>query len=370
MSERRSIGRVLHVVQDSFGDPRYRFLGSVKDTLGRVEYFESRGFPVDSIVAEERSDEKLAERLARLDLRAYRIAVFELPLYPKSLRLLRREAPSVQRWTRPINAEFLHQVHLFRAHLAHPYARDKRLEPFRDVVRSILRLRLDHACARQSDVLLSISDWETRHYWRRVAGQQRTRTLPYFLPSSYVADLPGNMEKRPLCVCVLSTAESIRPFTLDAAQRFAALVRKHQQSESEWKFAMTGSTRVHTTGRNQTQSRLLFEADIEQLGFVQDPIRVLAEARSMALLSDLGYGFKTKILDAIAARCWVLVMPGLYGRLPQEVRPYCIVVEDSKDVGSFRRALRRSMEPFPEGDPNTELRERAFKVLDELIEST
>ena len=68
MSERRSTGRVLHVVQDSFEDPRYRFLGSVKDTLGRVEYFESRGLSVDSIVAEERSDVKLAERLAGLDL--------------------------------------------------------------------------------------------------------------------------------------------------------------------------------------------------------------------------------------------------------------------------------------------------------------
>ena len=48
--------------------------------------------------------------------------------------------------------------------------------------------------------------------------------------------------------------------------------------------------------------QLIVKDDIEKLGFVEDPMALLAGARAVAVLSELGYGVKTKILDAIAAR--------------------------------------------------------------------
>jgi hypothetical protein len=133
---------------------------------------------------------------------------------------------------------------------------------------------------------------------------------------------------------------------------------------------MTGSTRVKTVWNHAIASTLHIPADIEQLGFIEDPMAVLAQARAVAVLSDFGYGFKTKILDAIAARCWVLVPPALHRRLPPEVHPYCIVVTRVDDPKAVRAALEQALEPLPDGDPNAALRARAFAALDALMEST
>lgn len=361
--------RILHIVQESFENPRHRFLGSVKDSLGRQEYFATRGLPVDRIVAEGRSDHKVAATLASLDLRQYRVAVFELPIYPKSLQLLRRRAPHVRRWIRPINAELLQQIDLFRAHRAHPYAQDHRAQLLHDVMTGYQRFRQDWVCARRSDALLSISDWESEHYWRWVAGRVRTWTVPYFLPSEFRRDIPRNVEKQPLCVCPLSTAKSIRPFPLDAFQNFARLVRAYRLKPGPWKFAMTGALKVNHRWNHMVDSELIVKGDIEQLGFLDDPMTLFAQARAVAVLSDLGFGVKTKILDAIAARCWVLVTPGLYSRLAPELQPYCLVVDRLEHVAGFRAALDRAMQPFPEPDPNDALRDRAFTTLDKLMEA-
>jgi hypothetical protein len=361
--------RVLHVVQESFENPRHRFLGSVKDSAGRREYFACRGFEVDSIVAEGRSDEKVIARLETMDLRPYRVAVFELPLYPRSLKFLRHRAPHVRRWTRPINAELLQQIDLFRAHWRHPYARDQRDQLFHDVRTAGERFQLDWACARHSDAVLSISDWETEHYWRWIAGRQRAVTVPYFQPAGLTVEPPQDVAKRPLCVCPLSTAKSVRPFPLDAFRRFAELVRGCGMKAPEWSFAMTGSTRVKTNWSGAISTSLLVPERIQELGFVEDPMALLAGARAVAVLSELGFGVKTKILDAVAARCWVLVPRSLYERLPAELRPYCLVVDPLDSVDGFRAALQKALQPFPDGDPNALLRARAFAALDRLMEA-
>jgi len=163
---RPAVKRVLHIVPDSFANPRHRLLGSTKDIAGRVEYFESRGIAVDRIHAQGRSDDALRERLDALDLARYRAVLFELPLYPRSLRRVRERAPRARRLTRAINAELYHQLHLARAHARYRTSRRRRREPLYDLARAPARLRLDRLCARRSDLLLSISDWETERYWR------------------------------------------------------------------------------------------------------------------------------------------------------------------------------------------------------------
>src|SRR3546814_11076778 len=61
----------------------------------------------------------------------------------------------------------------------------------------------------------------------------------------------------------------------------------------------------------------------------------------MARLSPLGYGFKTKIMDAVTAGAFTLLPGSLMRRVPEELRPYCIPV-DTSDPASFVEALGRS----------------------------
>jgi len=129
---------------------------------------------------------------------------------------------------------------------------------------------------------------------------------------------------------------------------------------------LTGSTQVTDRWKVAGELHVPFDERIETLGYVEDPFALLGRARAVAVLSDLGFGFKTKILDAISSGCWVLTTRRLRARLPLEVQPWCLEV----DVGSrqsFEAALERALQPPPGGDPNAELRKRAFGVLDDLV---
>ena len=384
--------RVLHIVPDSVDKPRHLFLGSTKDIRGRTEYFKVRGIPFDEILTEGRSDVLVLEKLQNLDLSQYTTALFEYPTYPASLRFLRQHFPQLQLLTRSLNAEFCHRLHyalagvllypaslrflwqhfpqlksLTRSHdpefyhqmrsaLARVllYDAKKVLGNLRD---SATRLRLECLCARRSDYILSITHWEKDNYWRYLTDVSKVVNVPYFLPNSYNQFVPPPVEKKLQCVCLMSTSHGTLPFTLDAARRFARLVERLDRQCSEWSFFITGDFPA---------GMLTLPVRITRTGFLDTPFELLAESRSLALLSDFGFGFKTKLLDAIKNKCYVLVARRLYQRLPVEVQPYCIVV-DPNSVESFKNALERCLQPYPDGNPNDVLRTQAFTALDELL---
>lgn len=351
--------RVLHIVPDSVFDPRHLHLGSTKDVRGRTEYFKVRGIPFDEIAVKNRSDGLLLEKLKGINLSQYTTAIFELPAYPKSLLYLRRRAPHVQLLTRAINAELYHRLHYIRA-LASNGSGSPGLHTLKVslmTLRIILsRLRLDRVCANRSDYVLSITLWEKENYWTYLTDAAKVKTLPYFLPRAYDDDSVAG-EKKNQCVCMMSTTLSTLPFLLDAAKNFSKAVKRLGDQCPGWDFLITGdfpSRAIKLPGR------------VTRTGLLETPFKVLAESRAMALLSEYGFGFKTKLLDAIHYKCYVLVTKGLYRRLPAEVQPFCIIVE-TDSAESFKSALERCMEPYPEGDPNDIFRKEAFAALDELL---
>ncbi|MBA2525964.1 MAG: glycosyltransferase [Pyrinomonadaceae bacterium] len=312
-------------------------------------------------MTEKRSDALLLRKLQGLDLSQYTSAFVELPLYPASLSFIRRHAPHIQILTRPINAEFFHRFHYILANgLNMKGSRGAfsllktNLLGLRDI---ISRSRLDYLCAKRSDFILSITQWEEKNYWRYLTDPSKVKTAPYFLPSSYGYEDTPSKEKKDQCVCVMSTTLATLPFLLDAAKKFSKCVRLLGRQLPEWRFFITGDFPPRV---------LELPERVERTGLLQTPFTILAESRAMALLSEYGFGFKTKLLDAINYKCYVLVPKGLYRRLPVEVQPFCIIV-DTGSVDSFRKALERCLEPYPEGDPNDIFRSRAFAALDELL---
>ena len=95
------------------------------------------------------------------------------------------------------------------------------------------------------------------------------------------------------------------------------------------------------------------------MGKVDEPWDLLARTKAVALITRLGFGMKTTIVDALAAGCNVLIHAGLAKRLPSEIRAACIVVDpESRD--SVRSALRRAEQQPVSQDVNGQLRAAAL----------
>jgi len=343
--------RVMHVVPDSIHDPRHFHIGSTKDIRGRTEYFEDRGIPVDEVVAEGRSDKRLLEVLKRTPLEPYTAAFLEYPIYPRSMRHLRKAAPQMTLITRGSNAELYHRLHLVEAN-RRSGSPGRALTSLRE---SVVRLYQDRTCARLADFVASITEWERTDYWRRIAPSERAETVPYFLPRRYRSAPPALDKKKLQCLCLMSTA--INPLLVDAARCFASDVRDLGERRPEWRFLMTGEV---------SERDVSLPPRVQRTGLVDSPFDLLAESRALAMLSSLGFGFKTKLLDAVHYGCYVLVPHKLYERLPSEVQPWCITVGEGGGV-SFEEALGRCEAPFPAGDPNEALRAQAFTSMDLML---
>ena len=242
------------------------------------------------------------------------------------------------------NAEALHRLDWLRASIGWSDRLRLGVRAARAAVKDLVTV---HAAAH---AVLSISEADTRQYWQRLGAGPRVVTVPYFLPHARQLD---TKEKEDVCVCVGALAEN--PLVLDAVQNFCKLVEAAGPQLSQWRFALIGSS-APTCNADRVQT----------LGLVDSPFEALERARAVALLSDYGRGFKTKILEALHARCRVLVAPALYRRLPPQVQPFCIAVR-TDSPGAFRAALERCREPWPAGDANEALRREAFAALDALL---
>ncbi len=343
--------KVLHIVPDSIYDPRHFYLGSTKDIRGRTEYFKERKIACDEITVEKRKDKNLLKKLRKLDLKKYKVVLCEFLLYPMSLKFLKKNYPHITIIVRSHNAEFLHRLHYIKASILH-----RQWKSF--ILNTLLFFKIpftDFLCARQADFVMSISSWEKENYWRYLVDRRKVENLPYFIPAPYRRSVHNSLKKTQQCVSLMST--DVNSFVLDAAKNYIKLVRDLKDNCKDWEFFITG---------NLSNCKIKLPARITPTGFLDSPNKILAESMALALISDYGFGLKTKLLDAIYYKCYLIVTRSLYRRLPLEIRNYCAVVDlYSKD--SFKNVLEKCLEPYPEGNPNNIFRQQAFAALDKLV---
>lgn len=355
----KKINRVLHVVPDSVASPTQFYLGSTKDIRGRTEYFQHRGILFDEIQAKERSDKKLLADISQMDLNSYSVVFYETALYPRTMGFVRRKYPHLVQVTRSINADFYHWLDYVKANLKYPQALlspKMILNSFRWLFAAFDRLFWGYVCAQYSDYMLSIVEWERNHYWKYLTDEKRVRNLPYFLPAIYQREVEQS-DKKMQCVCLLSSTVGTVPFQRDLVSNFSTVIKRLGNDLPDWLFYVTGDiSKLNLNVANRVQPT----------GFLDSPFPLLIESRAVALLSDFGFGFKTKLIDAIQSECYMLVPKKLYARLPREIQPYCIVV-DINLADSFRQALEQSKAGYPQGAPNEVFKEQAFRVLDEIF---
>jgi len=354
--------KILHVIPESAIIPRFYYSGSTKDILGRVEYFNARALGFEQVIV-KRSDQSLLETLKSMQLEEFSVFVIEFPIYQKSMEFIRRKNPNAKIFTRSINAELYHKLHLFLSNFngernsGSGFLKSFHLHfPILQKIR--VKFKQDFKCGNLSDALLSITDWETRYYWRYLIGD-KAETVPYYLPEEYSQEIRSvHAEKKNICVSFMGVKVNRGSFLSDSLDNFMHLVDLLMDDVKDWSFKVTGELPDDFT---------TLPSRIEATGFIDSPYPLLACARAVAILSPYGMGFKTKILEAILAGCYVLLPSALLKRQPEAVKPFCIEV-NLNSVTSFKRALNQCLEPFPAYDPNLVLKDEAFRALDRLFD--
>lgn len=354
------MGYILHVVPDSINNTRKGFMGSTKDVLGRSEYFAARALGVRQFVSVGRSDDETVAMLRDADLGDCRAVLFEYEMYVRSLDFLRRKHPGIRRVVRAHNANLPHLVDQFRGRLRMIQEnRGTDLAQATDTIHlALARFRLDCQCADLADAILPICRWEADHYWAPLTAAEKVVTVPYFVPRPFVEQIPTRT-RRNLLLFAMGANSAMASLLYDAGRNAVELVNALSADvASEWDFRITGNLKppdvLGPLGR------------LTPTGLLASPLPLLAEARAVAIPSDLGMGFKTKILEAILAGCWVLVTEEVHGRLPEALHSWCRVM-DPRSPARFAETLRECTAPLPPGDPNALLRDEAFRGLDRVL---
>jgi hypothetical protein len=94
----------------------------------------------------------------------------------------------------------------------------------------------------------------------------------------------------------------------------------------------------------------------------EEPWDLLCEVRALAILTPLGFGLKTTVVDGLAAGCKVIVHPTLAKHLPADVRNLCLVCDPNRD-DDVRTVIDELATAPADNDINDQLRSRAVDIL-------
>jgi hypothetical protein len=334
---------IVHIIPRSVFANTYQ--GSYKDTISRVRFLEGAGVDYRQVRVDADDPDSVLGALEGMDC-APRVLV-EYSHYPLILQALRR------RWPRAFIAVRAHNIEPLQ-HLDNHGWWPKR-GPFW-VLYGMWRLLLqDIRCKRLADVILSISDWENRVYWERLPGRVRAECLPYVCPEHLAPREPLPFEQRRLIACLPTSQRNRKSW--DLVTRFIRFAEAMRAAGADYDFVITGDL---------GSWRLPPSTAVTYAGFVDDLPSFLGRCRAVAMLSPLGYGFKTTIGDALAAGARVIAHPRLLRRCPTAMQGHLLSLDtdNGEPVPACLAALRS---PPAATALHGELRERNHRLLASLF---
>jgi hypothetical protein len=307
---------------------------------------EDTGLPFQRVTFDEHNSLELLDHVSDTT----RDVVIEYSMFPDVLRDLRRRAPAIGLHVRTHNAEPFQ--HVSRAVSGRSWRDHVRRSVWR---RSAALLVNDVRCRRHADTLLGISDWDDRHYWRWLPGGARVRAFPYFCVWPYhrphVKPEPWDLRRW----AIVSMGGNFDPSGLANVENFQALAQRvGRLPESKWSFELTWWDQWHDRVPD-------VKAPVEVLREVVEPWDLLCHVKVLAVLTPIGYGLKTTVIDGLAAGCHVIVHPRLAKRLPNEVAKVCLVFDPKADDPA---ALVEALPSPPDRNHlNDRLRNAAANIL-------
>ena len=346
---------MLHIVPFIYFEKGYEFLGSTKDIDGRRQYLWQCGAPFDTF-SHLKNQFRLADELSFFELPGYTHIIVDLSVRAEDLAYLRKRWPTAKLIVRSHNPEVTHRLDHIRAAQKFdlPFAERKPV-----LANLAIFFRRERGVAKLANAVLHIETRNTAWYWRALGFRGEVLAAPYFTSDCYLNAIRKDRLRKKQITCVSSSHPGL--LTADMLANFHRAVENLEGRRPDWAFCATGDPPA-TIRRQDISPR------VRHLGFVADILSLLTESFAVAVTSDLGRGFKTKILEAIMCGAWVIVTPGLMKRMPEVLKPYCAVIDLKRPGDSLDRAIEElSGREWPKGDPNTALREESFRALDAAI---
>ena len=235
--------------------------------------------------------------------------LIEYSYFPKIAKALRTRFPHARMAVRAHNIEPLQHWTL-----SGPGEKDLFIPLARCIYATLRLFRADFLTAQCVDDVFVIAPAEVSIYWRWLCGAKKVSWLPYMPPAEL--QRPRGNHERTVIACLPGGTESVR--TQDLVGRFMDFAGAARKAGWTDPFVLTG---------NIEGWKVRTDATVEVAGYVDDLPAFYEKVAAVAVLSPLGYGFKTTIGDAMACGATVLLHPKLYGELPPELKPYAIPLE-------------------------------------------
>lgn len=321
--------------------------GQWKDIAGFCELVRRLGVALEVLEHEGQQHDGVVgrcESLAATDIILY------YSFLPELLISLRRAMPTAKLYVRTVNAEAFQHWQRARVGFVPTY------ENIRQIYGSLRLGWRDAMCKWHADALLGISEWDNRVYWRHLPGRAEVADIPYQCPWPHIRPQVSPLEwgsRRSEIVCLAGARDAIGRAMVDGFSRMTDALGGSSEFKG-WKFRLSPGL-LGGEGVPDLSQR------VERMTELDEPWDLLCSAKALAVLTPLGFGTKTTIIDALAAGCHVLVHPVLAGRLPEYVRTACI--EYSEKYERNPESLAAMLATPPLGSPIPALKATAESGL-------
>jgi hypothetical protein len=257
---------------------------------------------------------------------------------PELPNRLKKEIPEAKVYVRTVNAEAFQHWQRSEIGFIPNY---KNLRSIYGAVRLAWR---DTLCKRNAEGLLGISEWDNKHYWGRLPGKAIVHDVPYHCPWPIIRSQvkPTDWSDRQnQFVCLAGGRDAIGRAMVEGFNQLADALGDTPEFR-DWKFLLSPGI-LHRNVDDVLSPR------VERMTSLEEPWDLLCSVRVLAVLTPLGFGCKTSIIDALTAGCQVLVHPVLAKRLPVTVRARCIELSPGKGVPAKLLAGMLQQEPDSRG---------------------
>ena len=276
--------------------------GSHKDVSARRAFFAATGLKYHCVNFDADVPLQFGSSLA--GIRPTHILI-EYSYYPEVAAALRASYPDAFIAVRSHNIEPLQEWTLSD--------KDTLLKNLRNVYAFARLVYGDVRVARIVDHVFVISPSEAGRYWRWLGIGGRVSWLPYIPPTELEPSKASGA--RDVIACLPGGAQSRR--TIDLVNRFSEFAQAAKNAGWKCRFVVSGDI-----GKWPVK----LTPAVEAIGYVADLPALYSRLAAVAVLSPIGYGFKTTVADAIWNGAAVLVHPAIGTDLPEELKPSCVIL--------------------------------------------
>jgi len=331
---------VLHVISRQILDNKYH--GAYKDVISRVHFLQNNDMVVyQSCIPEELKN----QQQFRILLKKKTHVLIEYTYHGTLAMAIRKHDPTIAIAVRSHNIEPLQHLDNYGW-----WPEKGPLWMFYGMSRLFLQ---DLKSKKFSTAFFSINSWENEVYWNLLpGGRSKVKWLPYYCPDHMIKDQVCSNLNRKRIACVPTSQKNRK--SLEMVNKFLKFVQTMKGNGSKYEFVITGKI---------DKWELPKSSYVKMTGFIDDLPSFLNQCKAVAMLSPLGFGLKTTMVDALASGVGVIAHPDLLKRCPDSVRKMSFGLDSNGfDFEKVNMYLDR-IDTEQAVKLNSDFRERNHKIL-------